>query len=81
MTATDLTGFYAFSLSRNGAILSTFWGHNNPGEKGTKNLLEKTQKKKNPVETAPQNCRFLFLVVVKRVLTKPKRKRVNINFW
>ena len=36
-------------------------------EKSEKNQLENFQK--NPVETAPRNCRFLSLVVVERVLS------------
>ena len=36
-------------------------------EKNNKNPLAKNQK--NPVETVPQNCRCLSLVVVERVLT------------
>ena len=61
-----------FSPPGNRAIFSTFWGHfltklhSQPGEKG-KPPLEKIQK--NPVEKAPQNCRFLSLVMVERVLT------------
>ena len=71
MTATDVTGFYAFFSARKSAIFSTFWGHflklhSKPGEKG-KNPLEKIQR--NPVETAPRNCRILSLVVVERVLS------------
>ena len=69
MTATDGT---LFSPLGNRAIFSTFWGHfltklhSEPGEKG-KSPLEKIHK--NPVETVPQNCRFLSLVVVESVLT------------
>ena len=55
------------------AIFSTFCGdfltklHRELGENGENNIpLEKIQK--NPVETAPQNCSFLSLVVVERVL-------------
>ena len=70
MTATDVTGFYAlFSARKSGNflyILGLFLKlHSKPREKG-KNPLEKIQK--NPVETAPRNCRFLSLVVVERVL-------------
>ena len=78
MTARDATGFYAFfSTCKFVQIFSTFCGdfltklHRKPGERGN-NPLEKNEK--NPVETAPRNCRILSLVVVERVLnTIPAR--------
>ena len=71
MTARDMTGFYAFSPPGSRAIFSTFGGdfltklHTQPGQKGNKSTGENS---KNPVETAPRNCRFLSLVVVERAL-------------
>ena len=71
-TARDVTGFYAYFSPANRAIFSTSWGdfltkwRRKPGEK-RKNPVEKTQKK-SPVETEPQNYRFLSFVVVERVL-------------
>ena len=63
-----------FAPPGNWASFSTSWGdflsklHRKPGEKQGKHPLESIPKK-NPVETAPRNCRFLSLVVVERVLS------------
>ena len=56
MTARDVTGFFAFSLSRNRAIFSRFWGDsllNYTGklrgkEKRTLEKIQKTQCRKFP---------------------------------
>ena len=71
MTTTDVTGFYTFFLRPEigrfsphfGAI--SFLNYTVQLEKREKSTEENS---KNPVETARRNCRFLFLVVVERVL-------------
>ena len=47
------------------ALLCATKLHRKPGENG-----RTRSKSKNPVETAPQSCRFLSLVVVKRALNR-----------
>ena len=71
MTARDVTGFYVFFSPGDRAVFSTFWG-----DFLTKlvNLEKKEEahrrKFKISSETAPRNCQFLSLVVVKRALKK-----------
>ena len=74
MTAREVTGFRAFSPARkSGKFLHILGGflaklHRRPGEKGKKKTTGE-KNLRNPVETAPRNCRFLSLVVVERVLS------------
>ena len=79
MTARDVTWFYPSSPPGDRGIFSTFgaiWGdfltklHREPGERGK---IHWRQFKKNPVETAPRNCSFLYLVAVECALISTKR--------
>ena len=73
-----------FSPPGNGVLFSTICGdsltklHRKPGEKGQ--ISDWRKFKKNPVEMAPCNCRFLSLVVVERVLNYQVRKRTAEKF-
>ena len=83
MTATDLTGFYAFVSSQNRAIFSTFWGHfltklhSQPGEKG-KDPLERVPKKSSG-DGAPKLQRNLSLVVAERGLIS--KEAMTMHSW
>ena len=74
MTASDVTGILSFFLRLDIRQFSPHLGvisllnYIANLEKQEKNRWRKF--KKNPVETAPRNCRFLSLVVVERVLNK-----------
>ena len=74
MTASHVTGFYAFFLRPEiGQLSPHFWAVSllnctvNLEKRGKKTTGENS---KNPLETAPRDCRFLSLVVVEHFLTK-----------
>ena len=75
MTAIDETGFYASFLLEIGQLYPHFGATSSLNYPENQITLEKMEKNplenicKNPMETAPRNCRFLSLVVVKRVLS------------
>ena len=74
MTATDVTGFDAIFSTGFFATFSRFWG-----ARLTKLHIHTGEKAKNPVETAPRNCRFLSLVVIKRAMTLENQNLVGIS--
>ena len=71
MTARDVTGFYAFcSARKSGNFLHSLgpFSYLITQKAWRKKKTHCRKLKKNAVEKLPRNCRFLSLVVVKRVL-------------